>query len=434
MKNTIIKSSLPLMFLSLAMSLSLSLRAQDAGTATTSASANNTATKAPADKDPNSKAAKSADQLAEEWVAKKGWLLGDNPDGATVAIGSASFSGKSKNTALAKSNAHQIAMLMAKEQIAENLAPEISNAVAAQFGKGNPPPENNGVPKDVVEMLAVKVKESGKSPDDVLASTEFANAVKVAARAVVCGATVSNAFQTVDGRGEGAFSVVVRLTPTSFQLANAALGKGEAPHNDSLADARSWVTQASEQDLAGTFGVRLFKTGNGEVCVLAFGQDDVNGKSQMSFEMAKKVSRTAALGELRQFVGELVEGDELLNRQSSIKEMGDNQVQSADSESFNQLIQARAQGLKLPGVQAIRQWQAQPDNGNPVSGTVVIWSVSGADKANVLRKQMEAIGGDQGGEGRMNSTPSSSSSAPAAADRNLKRITPGAAGPETPEP
>jgi len=441
MKNTLLKPALPLIIFSLAVSPIVSTRAQDAGTATSApssatsapASATNSQSTADASNLDSSKEAKSARKLADEWIANKGWVRGWNKDGSYVEVGRASFSGKSQNTALAKSNAFQFATLMAKNALAKLLSAKISSAVVASLKEGTIPSDDKGVPSDVVALLAEKVKNSGQSTDQVINSKNFASAVQVAARAEVCGATVSNAFQTVNSNGDGAFAVVVRMTPGSRQLVLAALGRGEAPHSDVLADAQSWVKQASEQDLAGTFGVRLFKTGNGEICMVAFGQADVNGKSENAFDIAAEKADTAALGELRQFVGEWVEGDKMRTTQSSFQEMSQSGSQYADAEAFNQLIQARAQGLNLPGVQTIRQWEAKPDEGKPISGSVIMWSVSGSDKANALRKQMEAIGGSKGGEGRMNSTPTSSSSAPASADRNIKRINPGAAGPETPE-
>ena len=372
---------------------------------------------------------KSARELARQWLRTKGWTRGNNDDGSYIAIGTSAFNAKSQKTALVRSNAFQLAALKAKNELAEFLSVEISSDVAALLKEGKIPEGENGALKDVVESLADGVRKSGTPADDVLNSTEFASSVRTAARAEVVGTTVSNSFETYNSAGDGAFAVVLRFTKTSRELANAAMGKGEAPRNEKLADAKTWADQASQTDLFQTFGVRIFQTGKGEVCFLAFGQAEVNGKSDNAFDIATEKAKAAAYGELRQFVGEFVQSEMILSRASSFSETAKAGSEYSDAEGFQKTIVARSGPLKVQGAKIIRDWEGQAEGKTPTAGVVMMWSVSSADVANELRKQMEQVGGSKGGAGRENSN---SGSGPV--DRDLPKLKPGNSGPTIPEP
>ena len=380
--------------------------------------------------------AKTARKLAREWISSKGWVRGENSDGAFVAIGTAPFSGKSTNSSLARSNAYQLANLKAKNELAEFKSKQISTSVAVSLKEGAIPDDANGLNKDVIQNLVAAVRsKTGEPPgssksNDILNSSEFANAVRTVARAEVCGTSISNSFETITPNGDGAFAVVVRFTATSRKMAAAAMGKAEAPKNESLAEAHSWVKEQTESQLAQTFGAKLFRTATNEVCVLAFGQADVNGSSESAFDIAAEKAKTAADGELRQFVGEFVESEAILSRRSSIKEMAQSGSDYQDVEGYQKNLQSRAKGLQFQRVKPIREWEAKPAGSKPVAGVVMMWSVSGADSANALRKQMEQVGGSQGGTGRRDAAPSASP----ADGRNLPGLKRGTTGNSVPEP
>jgi len=380
--------------------------------------------------------AKTARKLAREWLSSKSWVRGENSDGAFVAIGTAPFSGKSSNSSLARSNAYQLAALKAKNELAEFISKQISTSVAASLKEGTVPQDANGLKKDVIQNLVEAVRSKAgdganvASANNVLNSSEFASAVRTVARAEVCGTSISNSFETITPAGDGAFAVVVRFTATSRQMAAAAMGKAEAPKNENLAEAYSWAKEQTESQLAQTYGAKLFRTATNEVCVLAFGQADVNGSSENAFDIAAEKAKTAADGEIRQFVGEFVDSEAILSRRSSIKEMAQSGSEYQDVEGYQKNLQAKAKGLQFQGIKPIREWEAKPAGAKPVAGVVMMWSVSGADSANALRKQMEQVGGSQGGTGRRDAAPSASP----ADGRNLPGIKRGSTGNAVPEP
>lgn len=376
---------------------------------------------------------RTARKLAREWLSSKAWVRGENSDGSFVAIGTAAFSGKSTNSSLARSNAYQLAALKAKNELAEFISKQISTDVAASVKEGSIPEGTTVSRRDIIQNLVDAVRPVGAdatSASNVLNSTEFSNAVRTVARAEVSGTSVSNSFETITPAGDGAFAVVLRFTSTSRQMAVAAMGRAQAPRNENLAEAYSWAKEQTETQLAQTYGAKLFRTPNNEVCVLAFGQADVNGSSENAFDIAAEKAKTAADGELRLFVGEFVDSEAILSRRSSIKEIAQSGTEYQDVEGFQKNLQARAKSLQFQGVKPIREWEAKPDGSKPIAGVVMMWSVSGADTANALRKQMEHVGGSQGGKGRRDVAPSSNS----VEGRTLPAIKRGSTGNAVPEP
>ena len=101
-----------------------------------------------------------------------------------------------------------------------------------------------------------------------------------------------------------------------------------------------------------------------------------------------------------------------------------------DVEGYQKSLQAKAKGLQFQGIKPIREWEAKPAGAKPVAGVVMMWSVSGADSANALRKQMEQVGGSQGGTGRRDAAPT----ATPADGRGLPGIKRGNTGNAVPEP
>jgi hypothetical protein len=376
--------------------------------------------------------ASSAREMARQWVEKKGWDQGENKDGAFVAIGSASFPARGTESALAHSNAFQLAALKAKNVLAEFLAKEISTDVAATLKEGEVPADTNGVSKDVIQNLAAEAKkEGGADVQKILNSTTFSSAVKAAARAEVSGAAVSNSFISVTPDGDGSLAVVMRFTAASRSVAAAAVGKGAAPANSDLADAKTWLKTMSEQDLSVLFGTRLFRTGTDEVCVLSFGQADVRGRSENAFDSALEKAKLAAFGELRQFVGEMVQSEGMLNRQSSLRETAEAGMSFNDTESFQKSLRAAAQKLEFQGAKPLRSWEFRPSGAGPVCGVVLMWSVSGSDVAKNLKREMEAVGGSQGGSGRRDLPATTGASGKG---RDIKTGQRPSAAKETPEP
>jgi hypothetical protein len=392
--------------------------------------------------DVETKESLGAKRQAEAFIKEKGWSRGKNPDGSFVAINVSSYSGKTKNLALARSNAFQMACLKAKQDLATYLSTEISTEVGANLKRGeaaNSPIAEDGsasgpvkkLATDAVQTLLAASKQASKDlgilPEQILLSTDFKSAVQTAARAEVCGVAVSGVYESKGAAGDGSLAIVVRYTNTSKELANAALGRGSVPVNERLAEAQAWVDE-NEKELFKNFGTKIFRDKNNQVCVVAFGQADIKGKSETAIEIATEIAKTAAQGELRMFVGELVTGENLLKRGTSFKELEIKGFEFNDAENYNKNMSAKAERLKFQGISVIKEWDLPSEGANGVAGAVLVWSQGGADAANALRAQMESVGGSKGGDGRQNVPP------PAESSPNRPKMKLGGAAPTAPEP
>lgn len=387
----------------------------------------------------DSGSATSARQLAKDWIKQKGWVRGLNPDGSYVSIGTASFNARSGRNALARAAAFERASLKAKNELAEFRSKTIETAVRSEMRRGTMPKTDDAQGDDLIEALATGAIKEASSSDPgapIEVSEKFASIIRSAARSEVAGSTVSNTFEFEKGDGQGAFSVVMRFSPTSRQVARAALGQGDAPVNTELMEARRWADQLGESELARCYGARLMKDSEtNEVVIVAFGQADVVGDSENAIEAAEAVAGTAADGALRQFVGELVESESTLVRATSMKEIDGTGLTATDIEAWEKTFKARAAGLDFQGATPIREWEGQLPGKRPVVGAVVLWSVSQSNAANALGREFDEIGASRGGSGRRNLPVGKDDSAPIKPKgRDHTPLTPGTKGPETPEP
>lgn len=364
-----------------------------------------------------------ARDLAKNFVEEQGWELGKNEKGdAYVAIGAAGFSTKSENYSLSRSNAFQLAALSAKNELARFLSAEIESRVRANIESGgggkkvksetSEKSESPVDPEDVDKLTDAVRKEAeakGISPNQVMESTQFKSATRTVARAEVVGASTSRVFQSTVG-GKSGIACVVRFTAVSRQLAECAMGKADAPELETLPEVGSWTKEQKKDELINYFGVRILKLKSNQACIAAFGQAVARSDSDSSMAIAKEKAEAAADQELRMFVGEMVESDRVMERGSSVKEMSESGEEFEDQESFRLKITAESKSLKMPGIATKRTWDAvEQATGakKTVVGVVRVWSAESADAANALRKQMEAVGGSQGGSGRMNIAPKS---------------------------
>ena len=357
-----------------------------------------------------------AKEMAESFVGDQGWELGKNSKGdAYVVIGQAGFDNKSQNYSLSRSNAFQLASLRAKNQLAVFLAAEISSRVKAEISNGgggkkkedgvdksDVSPTDQEVVKKLAEAVKTDAKAKGVSTDQVMEGTEFKSASRTVARAEVVGATTSRVFQSTVG-GRSGLACVVRFTKTSQQIAECAMGKGNSPELEKLPEVASWIKEQKKDELLNYFGVRVLKLPSNEACLVAFGQAVAKSKSESSLSIAEEKASAAADQELRMFVGEMVESERVQERGSSVKELSESGEEFADEETFRQKLSAEAKSLSMPGIQTKRTWDvSESTSGNQVVGVVRVWSSESADSANALRKQMEKVGGSQGGSGRRN--------------------------------
>jgi hypothetical protein len=156
----------------------------------------------------------------------------------------------------------------------------------------------------------------------------------------------------------------------------------------------------SPSELDSLFGARIMRTPDGEACIVTFGQGDVLGRTEAAVGAAEKKASADALGNLRQFVGELVVCEQVLDRRGSIDDLIDAETKFKDEESFRELCTAEAQSLQFQGMEEVYTWEGKTDGKHATVGVVKKWTVSGANDANVLRRKFEALAASAGGKGR----------------------------------
>jgi hypothetical protein len=373
-------------------------------------------------------------EAAEKWVSAKGWKLGArNGDGSFVAIGLGDMDPSDKRGALSRELAFLKASLDAKNSMARFMSTKISAIVKETIREGSVPADKlDGLPRELVEKIVAKMKaRPGGANDEFLNGSDFKAVVQSLTRAELCGLVASQTFEGTDR-----IAVVMRHTPTSRALCDAAMGRGTAPRNAALAEIDEWAQKATREERYSTFGVKLFRKGASEVCIGGFGQGDVIGKSANAEKTAHGKAISRAELAIRLFVGEYLFAERLLAQTVDFAEYKEAGVVFESAEAYVREMESVSAGLDFGGLEdVLPDLSGQVEGKMPVVGVLQMWSVSGSDVANKMRKEIEAVGGSTGGSGRRNSPPATApSDGGAPADRKFPPITPGNKGPEVPEP
>lgn len=350
--------------------------------------------------EPQTQEAKGVRDRATEWLSTKGWKVGRNKDGSYVAFAVAPYDVKSKQWAVARSNAFQAGLLDAKRKLAESLAADVSTEVAAAIQQGAAPVNVDGRPKDIVDSMLDLAKKEKVDAAEMGTETSFGRAVRVLARAEVVGSQVVKIFDHRDANGHGAMATVVRWNPLGTDVVERMLGRRKERVNAPDVSQVNALDSMSVSDLDSLFGARIMKEADGESCVVAFGQADVLGQTEAAVGAAEKKAGIDALGNLRQFVGELVACEQILERRSSIKDIVDLETDFKNDEAFRELCKATAKGLQLQGVEEYKTWSGQTEGKFQTFGVVKKWSITNADWANELRQKFNELRPSIGGPGR----------------------------------
>lgn len=350
--------------------------------------------------EPQTQEAKSIREQATAWISKKGWKVGRNKDGSYVAFAVAAYDVKGKRWTVARSNAFQAGLLDAKRKLAETLSAEVSAVVAAAVQQGAAPANGDGQPKDIVDSMLDLAKKEKVEPQQMGTETKFGRAIRVLARAEVAGSQVVKIFDARDANGHGSMATVVRWTPLGADVAESMLGRRKGKVTAPDVSQVNALDDMSVSDLDSLFGARIMKEADGEACVVAFGQADVLGQTEAAVSAAEKVAGVDALGNLRQFVGELVACEQILERRSSVQDIIDQEAVFANNEGFREVCASVAKGLQMQGVEDYKTWNGQTEGKLQTFGVVKKWSVTNADWANELRTKFASLRPSSGGKGR----------------------------------
>jgi len=368
---------------------------------------------------------------AAEWVKSNGWKPGRNKkDGSFIAIGVGSYDGDSGRMALNRTLAFQSALFAAKNKMAKYLSSDIQVAAAAFVSQGTLPRAEDGLPLDVVQQVAGEAKKDGLSGDTVEKGTsrQFARAVQVLARAQVAGSSIVKVIDNGKPGSDGAIAVVVRWSPKTKALAETAVGKKPGAVQSDTAPSVAEIDNLTEDDLHTCFGARVMRNDENEACIVAFGQGEAKDTGEAEMEIAEEIAQTDSSGNIRQFVGEMILCNQLLNQASSYSALANGGKPFESSQGFSRECESRAAALNMAGIEEVRAWEGQRKGARPVAGVVQLWSVSGSTDATRLRNEFNELNAAAGGAGRSNiPTGVNSQGKPSTPTpgRDLPSITPG---------
>ena len=379
-----------------------------------------------------------AEEAARKFVREKGWSTGRNgPEdaGFLVVVGTGPITGGPvESFDQRRRQAAKEAMLQAKKAMVQYLAAEVSSASRFKYVEGTPPLDEIAsaaavVPKEPGALAKVKailnheldkqlkernIDPSLKTPEqkakaedaarqaarEILGTTEFRDAVNIAAEHELSGLQAFRTFESMGSGGSGKVAVVAVYSKKSADLHRALLGQGPVPTGAPQQSISQWAETQGEDVLLYTHGVQVRTNEKGEVVLVAFGQSSPIGKSARQLDAAANKACEQAIGELRKFMGELVMTAESDLEASSLKEFADDTSEFKSESQYSAEINARAEKLKTPGILEAKRWEKQhPQSDRLTKGCVVVWSASEALAANGLSDKLRAAGGAAGGAG-----------------------------------
>ena len=345
--------------------------------------------------------------MADDCVIENGFSQGySTAKGMFVVVGTAAFPCGPENPETftdCRNTAFELAMLDAKQQIAEFLAAEIATCVKQLYIE--PSQADPNIRAMGADRAYAMVNSSGapEARKDLLSSNDFVSATSVTARQEVAGVQCFRSFESIKA-GKGSVAVVAILSPKSIQMVKAMLGQAkEAPTGSVKTPISDWIQWLdTEGTLLYTHGVIQRTNESGELCLVAFGQASPRTESGPSMDAAYQKARAAAQGALRKYAGEFLACNVDTSFGYTLKEFADRTPELQSQSSFVREVEAVAAKLTLPGaIQKFKKKLNHPlGEGKPTAVVVMEWNVSASDASKELKATLDSMGGSAGGAGR----------------------------------
>lgn len=360
-------------------------------------------------------------QLAEDYIAKKGWNLGWDIDKSWgVWIGDSTLLAADP-TGLSLGMLD--AALDAKFQYAEYLA-GVTESLTLRTSIKNP--EQRTKERNRLDVLskapggdpvAAGIKDlldstaSGEDVTGVAFRTRITSASKTSAQTAIPGMIVVATFVQTDAKGlDGTVSVVVISTPNSRKMADALLGRGPTVIGASKESTKDFVNGLSPEALVYSTGATTRFNDKGEMCLLGFGVGSVDGTEAEEQRFARDEATQDSTASIRSIAGEWIEGSRLLLKTAEKTKWVDGKVESTSAKAQELRIAAIAKGLQMPGVVTILEKTFD----HPKLGRLVCivreWNLSQAKNAAWWREKLLEQGGWKGGDGVQPEQPGSTGS------------------------
>lgn len=389
-----------------------------------------------------SSATQDAKSMAQQYLRDRvpKMQIGENKEsGVWVAIGSATFmcGPESPDFDSCRSDAFAMAMLNAKQQLAEKLSLSVAARMKTQYAEGNivtdlaksreqslqaqpdmlgkvellansyidEQLQARGIDVASVESLpdtekAKAIEEARRDAAKLLSTQQFQRAVNAAASSEVAAVQAFRTFEYIAPGKKGQIAVVAVYSPKSLQLFRALIGYGDPPKGAPKQPISDWVQEQGDDALLYTFGVQPRTDETGEVVLVAYGQATPIGTNEMQLEAAEDKAKLDALEVARYFLGELVANQRNRSREATLKAYSDASELYSSNQGYQKTCEAEAKELMMVGGSEVYSWKAQhPLSGKVTCGSVYVFSVSAAIEANKLRHLFDETKASQGGRG-----------------------------------
>lgn len=369
----------------------------------------------------------SAEEQAGRFLSEQKLRRGFNPDSRLyIAIGTHSYMMPLDSPASVdglRDEAFWLAMLDAKEKIVGFMGTKVQavmeRRVRSISATGELGPEVPGddayasaetyrkledLMKGEVDSRAAAAMDGKDKRQDlakqVVLDERFKQAVRSACEGEVAGAQAFRTFESIGDDGSAETAVVLATNDTSRELVRALVGGGPAPSDLPGESISLWAEQVGAKNLLYTHGAHVRTNERGEVVLVAFGQSTPQNGNALLKNEARAHARLSARVAAQLFLGDLIEAQAQRESVSAVKVFQDASESAARSKDLLRQLRARARDVELAGGDERHTWTYRhPLAKFDTHGYVYEFSLSGAEAANELRRQMEGIAPSKGGGG-----------------------------------
>ena len=356
---------------------------------------------------------KSLNDVLDDYLKSKKWQLGENkkPDGSLffVATGTGVIQAPrtDNNYTSARVAAYEMAMLAAKQQMAEYVGSVISTSVSRTYEEGNfdltgLQDDDSSIVNKAKTLLEAKLDKAlraeGIDPETAtkdavdealkkqISSEDFQKTVKSVAQTFISGLQASKTFEISPANAKGQIGVVAIWSPKLQKMAEVMALGGTVPTGIPKKKIADQIPSDPEV-LLSTYGVQQFLDENGNLTLVSYAQSTALSDSPTSVNAARNKANLDAAGAIRQFAGEnVLVVSEMTNAQTA-KEFEDGMDEYSNTSRFREKIKAVADGMKISGIVTLKNWQFKhPLSGKTVYGVICTWNPTSAENAQALGK------------------------------------------------
>lgn len=367
----------------------------------------------------NTSDSKSAREMAEEFLASKGWDEGKNVKKGRefyVGIGDGAIQAPIDHRRYIQSriNAFDKGFLSSKQDLAEYLAVEIANDMVQTYKEGGYREDGSDSEEELVNEDSVvdkltllahakldkMLEKEGVDPESdekeevdvalagILSSEQFSNFTKTAAKTRLSGVQVYKCFEG-PGEGKGYQIAVISIYSDALREMATSISTGEKPKSKAPKKPIKNQIPADKDILLQTFGVQQKIDENGDLVIIAYAQAAPISESSNSISKSFKKAKIAGMGYIRKFAGENYATTGNLMNAESTTEYDDATKDYMDKGAFDDIVRSSSESLSISGIQTIKKWKHKhPLTGKVVTGLVLAWSPKSADSAQSLKAKL----------------------------------------------